>query len=222
MKLDIVIFTCLDVTLAQREAPKLRGYFANKYNEITALHQHQADKYIYQYPKVQYKILDGKPTIIGINECTQLVKKLVLEENELQIENRQRECVQIELVQKSIIMHEHELTMVKEPIKYEFITPYMPLNQKNHKDYIKADIFQQEVILKKILIGNLLSFSKAMGYFLEEEVKVKLELSPITVKYKDNEMIGFKGVFYTNIDLPDLIGIGKSVSRGFGTIRKIK
>lgn len=32
---------------------------------------------------------------------------------------------------------------------------------------------------------------------------------------------GFKGTFAVNFDLPDLIGLGKSVSRGFGTVRKI-
>jgi CRISPR/Cas system CSM-associated protein Csm3 (group 7 of RAMP superfamily) len=33
-------------------------------------------------------------------------------------------------------------------------------------------------------------------------------------------MIGFKGYFYSNIYLPEFIGLGKSTSRGFGTISR--
>ena len=34
-------------------------------------------------------------------------------------------------------------------------------------------------------------------------------------------VIGFLGTFQVNFDFPDYIGLGKSVSRGFGTIKKI-
>lgn len=33
-------------------------------------------------------------------------------------------------------------------------------------------------------------------------------------------MTGFKGTFAVNFELPDLIGLGKSVSRGFGTVQR--
>ena len=31
----------------------------------------------------------------------------------------------------------------------------------------------------------------------------------------------FKARFYLNVDLPDFVGLGKSVSKGFGTIRRV-
>jgi hypothetical protein len=34
-------------------------------------------------------------------------------------------------------------------------------------------------------------------------------------------MLGFLGTFSVNFDIPDYWGIGKSVSRGFGTIVKM-
>lgn len=37
----------------------------------------------------------------------------------------------------------------------------------------------------------------------------------------DRHRTGFKGTFVVNFELPDLIGLGKSVSRGFGTVRRI-
>jgi len=34
-------------------------------------------------------------------------------------------------------------------------------------------------------------------------------------------MVGFKETFAVNFELPNYIGLGKSVSRGFGTIKRI-
>jgi CRISPR/Cas system CSM-associated protein Csm3 (group 7 of RAMP superfamily) len=34
-------------------------------------------------------------------------------------------------------------------------------------------------------------------------------------------MIGFTGEFLVNFDIPDLLGLGKSVSRGYGAVRCI-
>lgn len=35
-------------------------------------------------------------------------------------------------------------------------------------------------------------------------------------------MLGFLGRFSVNFDIPDYWGIGKSVRRGFGTVKKIE
>jgi hypothetical protein len=45
-------------------------------------------------------------------------------------------------------------------------------------------------------------------------------LQPKKVYSKGIPLIGFEGMFQTNFNLPDYFGIGKSVSRGFGTVRK--
>ncbi|MDD3175568.1 MAG: CRISPR-associated endonuclease Cas6 [Candidatus Nanoarchaeia archaeon] len=36
------------------------------------------------------------------------------------------------------------------------------------------------------------------------------------------EILAFKGDFKINFILPDYIGLGKSVSRGYGNVRKVK
>ena len=35
-------------------------------------------------------------------------------------------------------------------------------------------------------------------------------------------MLGFLGTFSVNFEIPDYWGIGKSVSRGFGTVKRLK
>jgi hypothetical protein len=39
--------------------------------------------------------------------------------------------------------------------------------------------------------------------------------------FKDKKMIAFTGRFSSNSFLPDYTGIGKAVSRGFGTVMQI-
>jgi len=55
-------------------ASELCGFFATQFNEYTLLHQHRADKLIYCYPLVQYKMIDSKPTVIGINDGAEVLK----------------------------------------------------------------------------------------------------------------------------------------------------
>lgn len=54
-------------------------------------------------------------------------------------------------------------------------------------------------------------------------VQYKLNVRPIKkpVDCKGNKFIGFMGNFKVNFELPDYIGLGKGVSRGFGTVRRI-
>lgn len=206
----------MGIELEKRQSPKLRGYFARKYSEIIELHNHTEEGFIYNYPLVQYKIIDKSPTIIGINEGANLVARLALTEEEVMIDNQV-----ITLENKKISSHLHKIVMTNQAVQYEFITPYVALNQNNHKKYIKLDAFDQEEMIKKILIGNILSFSKGIRHTITNQIKVSIQLKEIKVQYKNKEMLGFKGSFSTNIVLPDLIGLGKSVSRGFGTIKKV-
>ena len=60
-----------------------------------------------------------------------------------------------------------------------------------------------------------------MGYTADEIIKVKLNLKQRDVKFKGNDMKGFVGEFYTNFQIPDNFALGKSISRGFGTIKSI-
>ena len=39
---------------------------------------------------------------------------------------------------------------------------------------------------------------------------------------KDTVILGFTGTFKTNVNLPDLIALGKRKSVGFGIIKRIK
>jgi len=53
--------------------------FADSSHEIQRihlLHQHSADKFIYSYPLVQYKMINSAPMVIGINDGAEVLKQV--------------------------------------------------------------------------------------------------------------------------------------------------
>ncbi|MDP2846452.1 MAG: CRISPR-associated endonuclease Cas6, partial [Candidatus Methanoperedens sp.] len=104
--------------------------------------------------------------------------------------------------------------------QYMFIVPWISLNEKNYDSYLKFDPKNKVKLLHHILAGNLLSISKSLGYVVLNQIKVRTKLSPIKVYSKGIPLIGFEGEFQINFMIPEYLGIGKSVSRGFGVARK--
>jgi len=47
------------------------------------------------------------------------------------------------------------------------------------------------------------------------------KLKDVKVNFKGKRMTAFTGIFKTNFYLPDYLGIGKSVSREFGAVRRM-
>jgi len=65
--------------------------------------------------------------------------------------------------------------------------------------------------------------SKSLGYTVPVPIKANINrLEEVQMFLKGIVMLGFLGTFSVNFNLPDYIGLGKSVSRGFGTIKKIR
>ena len=80
-------------------------------------------------------------------------------------------------------------------------------------------------LLEEILTSNILSMLKGEGIevHLEEQLVVQItELSAQRViKYKGVMLTAFDIKFLANINLPSWIGLGKSVSVGFGVLKKM-
>lgn len=201
----------------RRDIPKIRGYFGSRFPQYIQLHHHiEANKFIYAYPLVQYKVLNYTPTIIGINEGAAVLKKIQHQVNELKI----GETI-IPVTEKSITVTEQIFGLDEQLHFYKFITPWLGLNQKNYQLYRAADNDNRLQLLNRILIGNLLALSKAFGYTVPDQIMISSDTQLKMTKLKGTGMTGFRGLFATNFIIPDLLGVGKSVSRGFGTVKQI-
>lgn len=201
------------------ESPHLlRGFFANKFKEYVLLHQHLTkNKFIYKYPYIQYKNIDSNPVIIGIKEGVDVLREVYDKYEALELSGHI-----YEIVEKYIEIKEENFGLNKEQIFYSFLTPWLALNEKNYEKYHKLGTFKKrKELLESILIGNIISMSKSLGYTVPEPIRADIKhLKEVHTSLKGTPMLGFLGNFSVNFEIPDYWGIGKSVSRGFGTIKK--
>ena len=207
-----------EINLKTRDAHKLRGFFGNLFKEhSTLLHNHYEDgQFRYKYPLVQYKVIDKTPFLIGIEEGAELLPKLFLEIQEIDIDGKK-----YAINNKNIEMDQEEVGYSDQLEKYQFKTLWMALNQKNYQKYHGLkDEKEKEDMLNSILVGHVLSFFRNVDLELKatERLMVNLKIQEKSTKFKENRMIAFTGSFLINAHLPNFIGLGKSVSRGFGTI----
>lgn len=218
MKLNQTILRFPQINLRTRDGHKLRGYFGNLFKDRSALlHNHMGNGELrYDYPQVQYKVIDSTPMLIGVKEGAGLLQELFVKIKKLDIGGKE-----YIIRQKNIEGQELEVGITEGSKTYKFETLWMALNQKNHNTYMVSDKLEQQHLLERILIGNLLSFFKAADHFVEDQIQVKGTFNEKSTRFKGNEMLAFEGVFTTNVRLPDYIGLGKAVSRGFGTITTV-
>jgi hypothetical protein len=207
-------------TLRPDEATQLRGHFGSVFADELLLHHHRADGRLhYAYPRVQFKVLDRSAHLIGLAEGAELVTRLWAEVDQAQIGEENLPVVEAGLTRRRELVGE-----TAEPIVYRFRTPWLGLNQENHRRYeahTAAD--ERRALLERVLVGNCLAFAGAFGRRVETRLSADaLGLRPSPTRLKGVPMLGFLGSFRINFQLPDRIGVGKSVSRGFGTVEQVR
>lgn len=215
MKLKTFTLTLLSNKEIQEQAHKLRGFFATRFNEYALLHQHQGNKLIYSYPLIQYKIINKVPTIVSINEGIDVLKEIYDGYDTIKLGDSE-----YRIFERGISIKEQEFGISEKFQRYKFLTPWFALNQENFDEYMKLDSMERMEKLRKIMIGNIISMSKGLKYTVDKEIKLDTKLRQVLGSFKGKEIIAFKGEFTVNFHIPDLLGIGKSVSRGFGTVKK--
>ena len=200
----------------KEDAAKLRGYIANRFKEYPILHHHieEAD-YLYTYPRVQYKIIEGTPLILGIEEGATVLKKILDDITELKLGKSKYKVESIQMTQMNA-----EFGPCRENRHYKFLTHWLALNPANYERYKEISNWREKKeFLNGILVGNLLSMCKSLDYVVTSKLYVHSRLDDEQVEYKGVPLIGFTGEFRVNFRIPDFFGLGKGVSQGFGVIK---
>ena len=202
----------------KHESYHLRGFFSQKYPEYDLLHNHEpSGKKIFRYPLVQYKILGEKAYLVGINRGARLVPLLTEELHQLELGDTKYTINQIKIVKKREL-----LGLTNKPQYYQFITPWLGLNTKNYELFAQMNSWRERKgLLNRIIIGNCLSLAKGLGIVVPKRLYAHSHLDRVEVLYKNIPMKGFVGQFKINFQLSELIGIGKGVSRGHGTVMRM-
>lgn len=220
MKIDqCVVRIWFDRSLAATVQGKdLRGAVAGMFPEEPLFHQHDGEKLVYSYPKIQYKSLGGVAYLVGLGEGGAALGRVNFLGRTFRFGG---ETYSAESVQASF--HRRRFGLAPDVRRYLFLSPWMALNERNFERYqMTGDPDGQRALLRRVLTGNLLSMSKGLGYTVPERISVDFErIWEKPVRLKGNPMLAFRGSFAANFRIPNFWGIGKSTSRGFGTIERV-
>ncbi|MBA3018241.1 MAG: DNA repair protein [Desulfobacteraceae bacterium] len=210
-----------NVYLKPSQIHKFRGFIGNLFKHHDLIHNHdlKTGKPIYRYPLIQFKLIDDMPAIIAITDrAVSIFSEIFMKLDKIIIED-----TVIPVFEKDLKVEEVEFGYSDEIFMYEFASPWIGLNQKNYKKYNDASNDEKNEMLKRVMTGNILSMAKYLDCWLSGDQKIKIDhkLKEVKVNLKGKSMTAFHGIFKTNFLIPDYLGIGKSVSRGFGAVRRV-
>ncbi len=201
----------------KQDSSKLRGYIGNKF-DYPLLHNHYAgDKILYSYPLIQYHVIDGQASILGIEEGAELLNEIADDITELRLSDSY-----YKVEEKTIVEDEINVSTTNREYHYKFITPWLALNKNNFENFNNiSDWKERKVFLNRILTGNILSMAKGLGIIVDRRLYPKTRLDFTSTSYKSVRMLAFTGEFRVRFRIPDYFGFGKGVSHGFGTVKRI-
>lgn len=201
------------------EEQMFRGALLKKLggNADILLHNHLGNRLRYSYPLVQYKVIAGKPAVIGVEKGSAILTTLP-RRCKLMIGKSLREFV---LNSFNTERYEPEISDV--PKMYS-ISRYVPLNSDNMVEYEGLPALTDKIcLLESIISANVLAFFKGIEYHCSAQIQTAISSMDKTYKlyYKGVGFQAFDVKFITNVLLPDGIGLGKSSSLGLGTIKRL-
>lgn len=198
----------------KQDSSKLRGYIGNQF-DYPLLHNHYAgNKILYSYPLIQYHVIDGEASILGIEEGADLLREIADDITELRLSDSY-----YKVEDRNIVNDEINVSTTNKEYHYKFITPWLALNKNNFERFNKIEGWKdRKVFLNRILTGNILSMAKGLGIIVDRRLYPKTRLDFTNADYKSVNMVAFTGEFRVRFRIPDYFGFGKGASQGFGTV----
>ena len=217
---NITTLTFPQLKLRPRDAGLLRGYFAGAFGDRSVLfHNHTADNgFRYGYSQVQYKVLRGVPTVVGVAEGAGLVMQSFMDVDRLELNGHF-----VVVDDKELKVDKVEAGVIDELRDYRLASPLVMFNQENYKAYQKLPEAERSGFIRRLLRSHVITALRGIGCEVSPDkplmVSPRLRVRMGTLKNKRMRM--YLGDFTTNAAIPSGIGIGKSTSKGYGTILSV-
>ena len=210
-----ICYAVLDFDSDYKVTPvKLRGFLAHLFANISEFHHHSENSY--HYPLIQYKKIGKKLVIIGIDEFAEIVFQNMSGLDHITTESQKIPLNNIEIKSSSYLIEQTQRM-------YKFTSPWLALNKKNYVKFKVLKNSEKKSFLEKILIGNILSLLKGLGIFVDYKITVNItKFKSIRITAHQNKFAGIYAEFECNTLLPEYLGLGKSVTKGFGIVMEIQ
>ena len=210
-----VLATLITDKPVKKTAYQVKGVFMRHYPDldiIPMLNGKYRDRYL--YPRVQVKVLNEQIYIVGVGDGSDCVLQLIDKISTLDFGN-----ITFEVNDKNIIDMMDQFQQADQLMRYRFVTPWVALNQTTGRKYRALNNSERVNFLNKLLGQNIVFVAKELSVDLEDKVFTKVNLSSLFPKPVDENNWGaFSGEFSTNLNLPNFIGLGNGITRGFGAI----
>jgi hypothetical protein len=198
-------------------ADELRSFLNKKMAEYITLHKDDTAGFIHRYPVLQCKQIKTGLIMIGISQgagwlCRSTHDRTILGTGE-------STC---RITARDPAIRSEPFGVADASITYEFLTPWLALNQQHAKKFYDLNgKLQRDAFMQNLLTAQLATLVKSLDYAITVpvgcEAKVRFRRNRIG---RENVMV-FLGKFRTNLHIPDYLGIGLSISQGYGTIKRI-
>lgn len=217
-RIPVTTLSFPDLRLRGADAGKLRGYFARAFGEDSVLfHNHTPEAgFRYDYSLVQYKVIEGVPMVVGVAAGADLVLQAFLGVEEIDLGGSR-----VSVSSKELMSHRVPAGVIEELREYRLVTPLFAFNQVNYAEYKSLNGVERDDWIRKKLTNHIVTALRGIGCAVtpERPILLSARLQPKLVQFKNRPMQMYTGDFTANIAFPDLLGIGKSTSKGFGVVR---
>jgi len=199
-----------------RKTPyQVKGVFMRQYPDepvIPMLDGTYRDRFL--YPRVQVKILNEQIYIIGIHEGVDAVLSLAKKFDIFDFGN-----ITFEVNDYNVDATSQQFVPSSRLVRYRFLTPWVALNHMTGGRYRFLTNQEKPSFLNRLLGQNIIFLANEVGIRLEDEIYTKVKVTSLFPRPVDENKWGaFMGEFKTNFVLPNYIGIGNGITRGYGTV----
>jgi hypothetical protein len=204
-------------TVCLNDARWLRGAISQVMTR-PEFHNHLGTKLSYTEPLIRYEASSGRLNAVGICNGAMLLKELP------RLQSLRLGQTDVDVHRQTVTPSRVEVGVVETRLRYRFASECLLLNQENHDRWRRMHQSEKSELIRRIVIGNILSFAKGIGMSVTARLEAECELVPVgfrTLK-PGVRLLGFTGTFSVNFSLPPMWGLGKSTSRGFGTVQPLE
>lgn len=186
----------------------------------TLFHHHVGDNYLYKYPLIQYKRIGRRPAMLCIDQGVDELHHFFDQKGEVVLLGDK----EIELKVARLNLNQFVMQVWANPYQYR-INNWMALNEENHQRYHQMEgLVDRITFLESTLKANILAFAKGIDWSVDKPIELKIKDldEPRNIKVKQTHFLTFNGRFDCNVFIPNYIGLGKSVSKGFGMVTQLR
>lgn len=194
----------------------LRSFFNRELLEYIAPRTDR-EGFIHRYPVVQCKMVKTRLLAVGIAQGADFLHQLA---SGPVMGTGPDTC---RITGRDPAVREEQFGIAADPETYEFQTAWLALNQQNAKKFydLKGKP-ERDMFMQKILLSNLATLAKSLDCSLPSPLTCEAKVRFKRERIDRENVIVFYGRFRTNLAIPDYLGIGQSLSQGYGTVRRLE